>query len=177
MSGGPLAPGMRAPDFALPCPSGDPVRFYGRAGGVPCALLFADRCQEAAVEKFAAALARACEGRVEILGVISGGGRPSGETPFSFDTFTEPGTAVSEPYGAASKPMACLLDENLRILGWWGLADPAKAAAEVAALLAAACSRREGQLVESPAPVLLVPRVLDGAWCAELISVWRREGA
>ena len=177
MSGRPLAPGLRAPDFALPCPSGDPVRFYGRAGGMPCALIFADRSQEAAVEEFAAALARACVGRVEILGVISGGGRLSGEPPFSFDTFTEPGTAVSEPYGVASKPMACLLDENLRILGWCGLADAAGAAAEAAALLAAACGQRQGQLVESPAPVLLVPRVLDEAWCAELISMWRREGA
>ena len=178
MSGGPLAPGLRAPDFALPCPSGDPVRFYGRAGGMPCALIFACRSQEAAAEEFAAALAGACEGRVEILGVISGGDRDSGEPPFSFDTFTEPGTAVSEPYGVASeKPMACLLDENLRILGWWGLGDPAGAAAEVAGLLRAACKEREGRLVESPAPVLIVPRVLDEAWCAELISIWRREGA
>ena len=177
MSGRPLAPGLRAPDFALPCPSGDPVRFYGRAGGIPCALIFANRSQEAPVEEFAAALARAREGRVEILGVISGGDLDSGEPPLSFDTFTEPGTAVSEPYGAASeKPMVCLLDENLRILGWWGLADPAGAAAEVAGRIAAACGQPEGKLVESPAPVLLVPRVLDEAWCAALISKWR-EGA
>ena len=112
---------------------------------------------------------------MEILGVISGSG--SGDPPFSFDTFTEPGTAVSEPYGAASeKPIACLLDENLRILGWRGLADPAGAAAEAAGLVAAACGEREGELVESPAPVLVVPRVLDPAWCDELISEWR-EGA
>ena len=178
MSRGPLAPGMRAPDFALPCPSGDPVRFYGRAGGRPCALIFADRSQGAAAEEFVAALARACEARVEIMGVISGEDRDGREPPFSFDTFTEPGTAVSEPYGAASaKPMVCLLDENLRILGWCGLADPAGAAAEVAGLLAAACSERDGRLVESPAPVLIVPRVLDEAWCVELISKWRRDGA
>ena len=178
VSGAPLAPGLRAPDFALPCPSGDPVRFYGRAGGMPCALVFADFSQRDAVEAFAAALARTCAARVEILGVISGGDPDSREPPFSFDTFTEPGTAVSEPYGVASeKPMVCLLDENLRVLGWCGLADPAWAAAEVAGLLAAGCSERDGRLVESPAPVLIVPRVLDEAWCAELISMWRREGA
>ena len=178
MSRGPLAPGLRAPDFALPCPSGDPVRFYGRAGGTPCALIFSEPSQGAAAEEFAAALTRGCEARVEILGVISGGDSEIGETPFSFDTFTEPGTAVSEPYGVASaKPRVCLLDENLRILGWYGLADPARAAAEVGELLAKDGPGREGRLVESPAPVLLVPRVLDEAWCAELISKWRRGGA
>ena len=178
MSRDPLAAGLRAPDFALPFPSGDPVRFYGRGGGTPCALIFADRSQGAVAEAFAAALTRQCAARVQVLGVISGRHSGSGETRFSFDTFTEPGTAVSEPYGVASKkPRVCLLDENLRILGWYGLADPAGAAAEVAGLLAEACSDREGRLVESPAPVLIVPRVLDEAWCAELISKWRHDGS
>ena len=178
MSRGPLAPGLRAPDFALPCPSGDRVRLYGRAGGMPCALVFADRSQRAAVEGFAAALTRACEARVEILGVISGGDRESRDPPFSFDTFTEPGTAVSGPYGVVSrKPLVCLLDENLRILGWYGLADPAGAAEEAAGFLSSACGEREGRLVESPAPVLVVPRVLDETWCSELISKWRRDGS
>ena len=178
MSRGPLAPGLRAPDFALPCPSGNPVRFYGRAGGMPCALVFAERSQQAPVEEFAAALTRRYEVRVEILGVISGGDSGSGETPFSFDTFTEPGTAVSGPYGVASeKPRVCLLDENLRILEWYGLDDPARAAGEAARFLSEACSEREGGHVESAAPVLIVPRVLDEAWCEELISKWRRDGA
>ena len=178
MSGNPLAPGLRAPDFALPCPSGDPVRFYGRAGGRPCALIFSDRSQGAAVEEFAAALTRTCDARLEIMGVISGEDRDGRAPPFSFDTFTEPGTAVSEPYGVASrKPMACLLDENLRILEWYGLDSPAGAAEEAARFLAEACGEREGRLVESPAPVLIVPRVLNEAWCAELISIWRLEGA
>ena len=178
MSRGPLAAGLRAPDFALPFPSGDPVRFYGRGGGTPCALIFAEPSQGAAAEAFATALTRQCAARVEILGVISGRDSGSGETQFSFDTFTEPGTAVSEPYGVASKkPSVCLLDENLRILGWFGLGNPAGAAEEVARILAAACSEREGRLVESPAPVLIVPRVLDEAWCAELISKWRHDGS
>ena len=178
MSESPLEPGIRAPDFALPCPSGNPVRFYGHAGGMPCILIFAEQTHSLIVEKFVRDLTSTSYVRVKIFGVIPYESNSSNSAQFSFETFTEPQSAVSSPYGVAgNKPSLFVLDENLRIVSWHQLDEPKMVAQAVTQQLAKTACDDGCQHIEQPAPVLIIPRVLDENWCAELISTWHRDGA
>ena len=110
-------------------PVGGPVRFYGRAGGTPCVLLFGDARHAIRLEEFAAQLVRTCPDRYEIIAVIASDladavaahdvaapaaanhavaecvgaeGAVPGDAvgnSLSFANFSEPGTAVSAAYG------------------------------------------------------------------------------
>jgi hypothetical protein len=88
--------------------------------------------------------------------------------------WSDPESTVAAAYGvAAGELTAVVLDPNLRVVGVV-LGD--RLAERVVALLDGAVHRGPAVEVVTQAPVLLLPRVLDAAYCERLIRVWDQDG-
>lgn len=88
--------------------------------------------------------------------------------------WSDPEGAVAADYGVtAGELTAVVLDPNLRLVGVV-LGD--QVARRVVALLDGAVHRGPAVEVVRKAPVLLLPRVLDAAYCERLIRLWEQEG-
>jgi predicted 2-oxoglutarate/Fe(II)-dependent dioxygenase YbiX len=164
---GPLGVGERAADFVLSGPAGVPARFYAHAGGRPTAVVFGDLDDPRLVD-----LADRLAGRADValLCVTSNEHSEGVGVPVWSD---REGT-VTAAYGVtAGELTAVVLDPNLRVVGVV-LGD--RLAEQVVALLDGATHRGPAVEVVTQAPVLLLPRVLDAAYCKRLIRVWERDG-
>jgi hypothetical protein len=146
---GPLARGLRAPDFVLPTTEGTPTRFYGAAGGSPLVLVFAG-------------------GHVAVHRAGAPGDGPD-------LTFVDAAHEVRGRFGAA-EGTAVVLDANLRVLGTAATDQGRPDAADVAGLLADRPVPADVQ-VSAQAPVLLVPDVLTAGQCDRLMTMWADSGA
>ncbi|MFO7481398.1 2OG-Fe(II) oxygenase [Oceanibaculum nanhaiense] len=73
-------------------------------------------------------------------------------------------------------PAVCLLDENLRVIDWVALGDPATHVTRALARIDAMPARPAPRLIEQCAPVLQIPNVLDRQLCQQLIEAWETEG-
>ena len=87
-------------------------------------------------------------------------------------TMLDPGREVAAAYGAADRPLAFLLDPLLRVIACGPLAELPALLARLAHLPPPAL--HAGQ--ETPAPVLLLPRVLEPDFCRHLIALYEAQG-
>ena len=148
-----LGVGERGPDFVLTGPSGTPERFYAHAGGRPIALVLTG---EGPVPPWAEELTASVAGRDDV----------------AVSLIAE--TAVADAYGVADElPAVVVLDPGLRVSG---VVTGEKPVAGVVGLLDAVVHRGPATVVTEQAPVLLVPRVLEGDQRDRLMRVLEVEG-
>lgn len=163
-----LEVGERAVDFVLNGESGVPARFYAHAGGRPTAVVFDGEGDDPRLVDLTGRLAARDD--VAICCVSSKGRAGVPGMPMWLDR----DGAVAEAYGVAAGALtAVVLDPNLRVVG---VVVGDGLAGRVVELLDAAVHRDRSVQVVAQAPVLLLPRVLDAAYCDRLIQMWEREG-
>lgn len=179
-----LMPGDRAPNFALQRTANAATMFYEYSRGVPMLLYFFDRAGEghgyAGFEALAARQAEIaplgqilaiCREKVEATETLTR--RMAIEFPVLSDHEARVGPAYAEGAGrTGSDGLLFVLDANQRVIE----VVPGQGAEAVAAgidrlrrlpSLAPAVERQE------LAPVLIIPNVLDDAWCKRLIEIWQ----
>jgi predicted 2-oxoglutarate/Fe(II)-dependent dioxygenase YbiX len=166
---GQLGVGERAADFVLRGPAGVPARFYAHAGGRPTAVVFhADGDDPRLVD-----LADRLAGRVDVASLCIMLNEPA--AGISLPVWSDRAGTVTAAYGVtAGELTTVVLDPNLRVVGVV-LGD--RLAEQVIALLNAAVHRDRAVPVVTQAPVLLLPRVLNAAYCQRLIQVWEQDGS
>jgi predicted 2-oxoglutarate/Fe(II)-dependent dioxygenase YbiX len=162
---GPLAPGERAPDFALPRQGAGRARFYGHVGGAPALLVLTGDGTRGDPAPLLAALHAALDGVTEIHTVAG----PGVEVP---GAFADPEGQLHRAYGMdpATGPWVHVLDPNVRVIETIREADPERAASAAHALVAGLDTPDDTGLAARHAPVLLVPNALDDTLCDELIE-------
>ena len=174
-----LERGERAPDFALPLQDGTPTRFYSRAGGCPVVLLLFDPVRAAELAKLAEVLLEAGTAAPEVLAVVgkAGNGAIPHLADLPFPVFTDVAGAVKKGFRLTpdDEAIACVLDANLRVLRSLPVRDLETAAGEIGAALASDASQVAAREIERPAPILVVPRVLTGDDCQQVIEIWGKE--
>jgi len=184
-----LSVGYRAPDFTLPGPDGSPLRFYDSFAGRPLLLLL---WPGPAAPQAAAAL-QALSARSEDfealdcdLLAVAATGRPEDLPDLPLPLCLDAEGQVTQVYrqaagliGAPDSLGAVLLDANQRVL--WrgqdgGLANGGLAENALAALAAARPAPESGPAAapqQQAAPILILPRVFDEAFCQALIRLWQ----
>lgn len=163
--------GERAPDFALPgVDRENATRFYGVVGGTPAVVVFSG--DDGATARGLAAELRRRLPTAEQVHLVSGDPDESDEL-----AFLDPTGGVHEAYGIAADapPTAVVLDGNVRVAAVEQPAEVATAGAVVATIEELGAEDRDIPS-HRHAPVLLVPDVLDDAWCERLIDVWQAAG-
>lgn len=160
--------GHRAPDFALPRGEGQPVRFYGMAGGRATLLLFTGDGDGGALQ----ALDEDLPGDRD-LDVVAVRTAAAGDARTTVD-FVDADRRVHDAYGVGDHPVAVLLDENLRVRLTAGLADPDAVVAAIRERLAPPAG--VGEVAARQAPVLFVPRALAPDLRTELLDRWETQG-
>jgi predicted 2-oxoglutarate/Fe(II)-dependent dioxygenase YbiX len=163
-----LGRGERAPDFVLPC-DGTATRFYGCAGGTPTVLVF----PPIHAEEDASGL---LDTLPELTTFVVARREP--KTKRGARVFIDADGAVSAAYGVSEGQWrAVVLDPSLRVIRAVESGTPM--GSSLAASVRDAVSELrsvEPRVVSSQAPVLLVPRVLEGGVCEQLMEVWRTGG-
>ena len=161
----PLAPGERAPDFALPTLDGGQARFYALAGGQPTALVYSDTPDGALEDTRALLRGGLTVCRVSRSRDVSGvDGVP---------TLVDEGGNVGQALRAPAGTTVFALDPALRVLQ--ALPTGPELASQVRAALQTPDPRDE-IVVTSQAPIMLLPRALPPQVCAELVQLWETGG-
>jgi len=166
-----IAPGERAPDFSLARADGDPVRFYGSAGGVPTAVLFSGGAGADAIGAMVAALGDELPSETP-LHVVARAHGPAAR----WVGFHDADGQVHDAYGVtASDPaVVVVLDPNLRVLTAQRVGEPQRTAAAAAEVVTAGANLPDDTTIGRYAPVLRIPNVLGPELCARVIGVWER---
>ncbi len=168
-----LGRGERATDFVLPlAPDGTPTRFYSKAGGIPTVLIFSGACDERM-----ASISAALDGRnVNILAVMAS--EPAQTPRWPHPVFVDAKSVVRSAYrlGDPDASIVFVLDPNLRVLASIVLDDARNAARKVRNALDSSHADTEPRVVDTQAPVLLIPNVLDPEICYFLMRVWEDRG-
>lgn len=159
--------GERAPDFALPRgPDGDRVRFYGRVGGSPSAVVFSGADAEAGLAT--ARRLRDADPTLDVHLVVHG------DDTTVPDVFVDPTGGVHGAYGiatTASSPVVVMLDRNVRVRDAVQADDPDDLD-ELVAAGAHAAGAREPRHQHGFAPVLFVPGAVQPDLCAHLVATF-----
>lgn len=177
-----LSRGERAPDFVLPCPPGNPTRFYGLAGGKPTLLLFSHADDIDALVCLKEALNACAADAVSLFAVMPTNPARNPQTADRrercFPIFADTAGTVRRAYrlGADEKSTLFVLSPNLRVLASLVVEDAVTTARQVISILDASLPRVEPLEIKSAAPVLPIPDVLDPETCRELIAVWKKKG-
>jgi peroxiredoxin/predicted 2-oxoglutarate/Fe(II)-dependent dioxygenase YbiX len=179
--------GDRAPNFALPRTATAATMFYEYARGVPMLLYFFDRIGQppggGGLEALVAAQAEIAP-LGQILAVsrdtVAANGALMERHGLGFFVLSDPNGRISAAYAegagrAGSDGLLLVLDPNQRVI---------EVAPGLGADAVAAAVERLRRLPPAPpaternelAPVLIVPNVLDDAWCKRLIDIWRDKG-
>jgi predicted 2-oxoglutarate/Fe(II)-dependent dioxygenase YbiX len=165
---GQLEVGERAADFVLSGPAGVPARFYAHAGGRPTAVVFTGDGGDRRLADLADRLAGRAD--VALFCVVSTEPAAGVGVP----VWSDPEGRVTTAYGvAAGELTAVVLDPNLRVVG---VVTGDRLTDQVVALLDSAVHRGPAIEVVTQAPVLLLPRVLNTAYCERLVRLWEQEG-
>ncbi|HEY6697835.1 MAG TPA: 2OG-Fe(II) oxygenase [Acidimicrobiales bacterium] len=165
---GQLGVGERAADFVLSGPAGVPARFYAYAGGRPTAVVFSNDDGDPRLADLADRLA----GRADVALFYVMSKEPAAVV--GVPVWSDPEGAVTAAYGVtAGELTTVVLDPNLRVVGVV-LGD--RHVEQVVGLLDGAAHRGPAVEVVTQAPVLLLPRVLNAAYCERLVRVWEQEG-
>ncbi|MFQ5954284.1 MAG: 2OG-Fe(II) oxygenase [Kiloniellales bacterium] len=171
--------GDRAPDFELIDATGEPWRLYAMATGRPILMFLYPDSSHPVAPAALDALAEAVAAPVDILAIS----REAPETDtqeLPFRRFRDRQDQVFTAYGfdvltgapGGDGAVLVLLGPDLRVTGVWR-------SGEVAAALAAAITQPAvTPLVNPPgvAPVLMIPRVFDRAFCRHLIDAFETRG-
>jgi len=191
-----LKPGDRVPDFVLPGLDGKLRKFVWSFTGKPVALVVADDLKTLDSEQYSAFAARCSEAGV---GVVVAAATPvavagatwaklggdtdgrlllcDGERKFVPLLLAPVGGAVSfGQSGVGLRQRVIVLDANQRIAGSFD-SRPLLAAAEQIANLANAVNSGgdAGLVVRAPsAPVLVLPRVFEPEFCAQVMRLWHK---
>lgn len=188
-----LRPGDRVPDFALPGLDGKLRKFIWSFTGDPVALLVVDDLANFDVGQFAALLA-ACTASSVVPVVVAGnavaaaaapwaklGG--SAETPlllcdadrkFLPALLSQGGVGFGQ--GAGLRMRVIVLDPNQRVAATFdSRALPAAAEAMEATVAPVRANGGADQVLRIPmAPVLVLPRVFEPDFCAQVIRLWHK---
>ncbi len=187
-----LSPGDKLPNFALPDQAGATRNFYNEVKGGPILLAVCDGSEPAGGDAPLAALQAAAEGLAgegaQLFGLIAGGPEAGAARAkrlgLGFPLFADAqGVAVPHllaPAGAneaAAPARLYLLDPNQRILSilFFDEAD-AWLTTTRAALAAFRAGESAGLVLDCAPPVLILPRLFEPAFCAELIETWHSKG-
>ncbi len=176
--------GRWAPDFVLPSQEGVPTRFYGKAGGVPAVLLFCagtlseNQWDEVEVllhqrtDKNSTALAHfvftheSPEANLEIAS------SHKLECTLFSDNQQE---FFSLPEGETSSIQVVILASSMRILDVFLWESTNQTYEHVVEVLSSQPPITP-VTIDTQAPVLLLPQVLEEAACHHLIDVWHQKG-
>jgi predicted 2-oxoglutarate/Fe(II)-dependent dioxygenase YbiX len=169
----PLSRGERATDFVLPlAPNNTRTRFYARAGGEPTLLVFLGNNPSESTTQSLSSLASES---IPIFAVHAGGETPP-ELPFPI--FKDEKLAVSTAYRLAGEggTVLLVLDPNLRVIKTLILDDTLDIKTEINQALSDAVPQPDPLEIQTQAPVLLIPNVLEPQICEFLIQVWENQG-
>lgn len=172
-----MLPGDSAPWFRGAAVGGNPDYSFHTAAGRPVLLFFAGALTEPSLAPALEALA-SNRARFDDVGACFYGitvdpcdvtdGRAKPDMP-GIRWFLDTDGAISRAYGAvegkAYRPHWLLLDRTLRVVAVGGVNDADRIFAALAALIAA-------DVIEAPAPILVVPRIFEPALCQRLITLW-----
>ncbi len=181
-----IAVGDRAPNFALPAPDGKFYQLYERTRGHPLVILFCPRSASDAWTKIEGFVRRHHEFAtlgVDIFAISFDSPEDNAKLDMPFLVWSDPKQAVTAGYlsGAGIPPdqrpdvVAFLLDANQRVLAIQcdTGADCADAAYDFYQALP---PPSPPQVMQSGAPVLMMPQLLDRQMCHDLMEMWERDG-
>jgi predicted 2-oxoglutarate/Fe(II)-dependent dioxygenase YbiX len=188
-----LRPGDRVPDFALPGLDGKLRKFIWSFTGRPVALLLTEDLDHLEAQPFANLLA-ACEAAAVVPVVVAGnpiatagalwtklGGQPESplllcdaERKFLPALLTQGGIGFGAP--TALRLRVIVLDANQRVAATFDTRALAAATESMQATADWVCSDvgREQTLATAMAPVLVLPRVFEPEFCAQVIRLWHK---
>ena len=175
--------GDRAPDFLLPTTEGVLGRFYDRFTGNMVILAFLPDGDEAELRRLRDRQAALETAGARIVAVTPGPAEANAAAAqrlgIGFTLFADPKGKIAEGYGAGSAPgetCVYVIDRNQRVLT--ALHGPAHdSVGRALAFLESEVPTPPSNLVTAQAPVLLLPDVLEPAFCARLIEVWQGDHA
>jgi predicted 2-oxoglutarate/Fe(II)-dependent dioxygenase YbiX len=190
-----LRPGDRVPDFILPGLDGKLRKFIWSFTGRPVALVVADDLKTIDFPQFAD-FARACTeagvGLVVAAGTPVAAAAPvwaklggdadgrlllcDGERKFIGLLLAQGGGVSFGQSGMGLRLRVIVLDANQRVAGTFE-SRPLIAATEAIGTLATSVRSDEGagQVIRTPsAPVLVLPRVFEREFCAQVIRLWEK---
>ncbi|HSI02074.1 MAG TPA: hypothetical protein VLA02_15845 [Reyranella sp.] len=190
-----LRPGDRVPDFFLPGLDGKLRKFVWSFTGRPVALVAVDDLKTLDGEQFAAFAARCTETRVVVVVAAAmptaaaaplwarlGGDADGrlllcdGERKFVPLLLTQGGAVSFGHGGQGLRARVIVLDSNQRVAGTFDSRPLLAAAEQIAALAETVRSDGgAGQVIRSAAaPVLVLPRVFEREFCAQVIRLWEK---
>ena len=172
------------PNFRLPDQEGTRRSFYHELRGKPIILLAfrdPDAVPVAAMLQAAAKLVPALEAEGIQIFAFSGGDISRNNQlcqahGLAFPVFMDrAGPGLSAMIAPASPASACLLDANQRILAVAKDADEAALDRLIKAAKAQVAALGTPLVLDRPAPVLILPEVLEPEFCRRLIDLWAAE--
>lgn len=188
--------GDRAPDFQLPDHRGEPLHFYEKMLGKPVVLFFFQGVKEPECKSELTALA-ALSPEIAALGAdifaisqddVAANAACAATYGLSFPVLRDPQGKLSALFGIRGRAAGdgspgdligtFVLDANQRVMkairGAPGTGSGAGSqAAQALAYLATGAPAREPVYVDTQAPVLILPKVLDDDDCGILIDLWK----
>ena len=187
-----LRTGDRLPDFFLPSLDGKLRKFIWSFTGQPVALIAVDDLRNVDAEPFQALLA-ACKGASVAAVVVCGNAAAAAAAPWSRLAGSDgplllcDGDAKFLPallsqggvgFGQSTLRLRVIaLDANQRVAATWDTRPLVAAAEAVGALADSVRSNGEaaGPVIATPmAPVLVLPRVFEADFCAQVIRLWEK---
>ena len=184
-----LTSGDKLSNFSLPDQQGTARLFYNEVKGGPVVLLVCAEAQDVASEAMLAAFQAAASALREVGGQLFGlqpgpvqaSAERAARLGLNFPLFADvQGLVVPHlmvPLGpAAPGARVYVLDPNQRILAVQSGEGDGAVEACLAVLRAYVEGESDGHVVDRSAPVLILPRILEPDFCAELIETWRTKG-
>ena len=186
-----LSAGDKLPNFALPDQTGAQRIFYNEVRGGPIVLAVCDAAGAQASESLLTALQASSEAfaqvGAQVFGLLSGSAQDCAERAarlgLSCTLFADAqGVAVphllapADPNAAPALARVYLLDPNQRILAILPSDATPPLEAILSVLNAFAAGESAGQSLDRGAPVLILPRLFEPEFCAELIETWKTKG-
>ncbi|HZP99535.1 MAG TPA: hypothetical protein VFB13_08350 [Reyranella sp.] len=188
-----LRPGDRLPDFALPGLDGKYRKFIWSFTGEPVALLVVDDLRTLEAEPYAAfrsACGKASAVHVVVCANALAAAGPAwsklgmgdngplllcdGERKFVPALLAQGGVGLGQPMGLRSRVI--VLDPNQRVAGTFDTRPLVATAEGIAALADSVRSNggRDQVIASAMAPVLVLPRVFEPEFCAQVIRLWEK---
>lgn len=164
----PIAPGERAPDFALPR-GATTVRYYSTVGGSPAVLvLVGDR--DADTTRTVLGALRAGVPGAATVDVVALDGACAEES----DGYHDVEGRVHDAYGVSGEdgPVVLALDPSVRVAVVEQATDLDRAVGRIAFAVAGLVHEPSERTIVRQAPVLLVPNALSQELRSEVIAAW-----
>ena len=185
-----LRPGDRIPDFVLPGLDGKLRKFVWSFTGRPVALVAVDDLKTIDLEQFARFAGRCAEAEVEIVVAAAmpvaaavsvwpkldrGLLLCDGERRFVPFLLAQGGGVSFGQSGMGLRLRVIVLDPNQRVVASFDSRPLLAAADDIAKLSTDVKTDAPGPVIDSPAaPVLVLPRVFEKEFCAQVIRLWEK---